>query len=492
MKLSELIIRRKIRRILQEAVPTSTAVAGTFGYAANPRGGSGSFNKKITYAVLGAIGARILYGILNGAMNPQKQSKLSMNAVICGDSQGAGPIGGEVKKILESKGYTVKNVSVDGSNPSQVLTQVKSNAENAILVVAIFGGNTTDTDAPARATTEMYDFCEGKGTAFMAIGSPPVTRIQDYSKFAGSFSARAKDASGNVDYWLNLPDNDSYSPEGRKELSDKMEAAKGSKGEDIRVYGIASNWTAGTGGNYPDQPDGLHCYNGADKVARAAMDGLEIDAVTQELRNLLGTKQYDADEIGRVGKPGEISKSNFNVEQYKRGIHGPESSGGGDPYKALNKPNPPNYSGAYGKYQFLVSANTKSLVDFLDSNQRYSIYSSGKYKDLTGRDWNDPKKKSLVYELWSGFLKDPDLQEKFMDQFAEGTKTSILDIYGRTRNKPESVLSKLDLAQLCALAHLGGKGGLETVERENNLNISPGGNNLTYAVYLDRFNKFFY
>jgi hypothetical protein len=324
----------------------------------------------------------------------------------------------------------------------------------------------------------------------MAIGSPPVTRILNYSRFEASFSARANSANGNVDYWLTLPDSDSYSPKGRRELSDKMEAAKGSKGEDIRVYGIASNWTAGTGGNYPDQPDGLHCYNGADKVARAAMDGLEIDAVTEELRNLLGTKQYDADEIGRVGKDGEITESNFNLEQYKRGIHGPESSGRGNPYAAVNKPRPPEYSGAFGKYQFLVSSNTESLVGFLQKNPSYSLYASGKYNGLTKKDWNT-KKSSKVYDLWNGFLKDQNLQEAFMNQFADATKNSVLDVYNQTRGDG-SVMSKLDLAQMCAIAHLGGKGGLLEVKRLNNVNIKPLGDNATYAVYLERFNEYFY
>jgi hypothetical protein len=474
MKLSEIIIRRKIRRILQEAVPVSTATQGTYGYAANPRGaatgGKATFSQKLGAAVLGAIGLRVLYGIIKGGDSPSRKGKMEMNAVICGDSQGRGPLGVEVGKILGSKGYKVTNTSVDGAGPDAVLAQVKSSADNAILVVAIFGGNTTSAQAPANAVVKMYEECEKSGTAFMAIGPPPVTKITQDEMVQ-------KYGKGDADYWLNLPAGDMHSPTGRNLISDAMEKAKSTSGEDINVYGVASNWTAGQGGNYPDQPDGFHCMEGADNVAQAAMNALRIDAVTAQLKEETGNQGGSLDEIGRVGKPDEVNEGNFNIDSFKKGISASEGN-----YSSVNPT-----TKALGKYQIVPSYHWNDIVAF----------AKAKGKELGPSISTSTRAGRKDYDA---FLKDTQLQEDYMDHFVKDiviVKQKAGSNYNDSRDTEKNT-AKLDYAQIAAITHFGGGRapgdvddlGINTVPRDNKGNPTPG--NLTFAEYLKRFNKGYY
>jgi len=493
MKLSELIVRRKIRRILQEDALQSNAPQGTYGYAAvRPAGGPGklTFTQKATLAVLGALGLRALWGIINYDEKSGKPAgydgKTAMNAVICGDSQGAGPLGSEVGKILSAKGYKVSNASVAGANPAKVLDQVRANAENSILVVAIFGGNTTDIEAPARATVEMYKFCESKGTVFIAIGSPPVTRITDYPSFAASFPDRAAAARGDKDYWLNLKPADSYSPAGRKALTDKMQEAKGPNGEDIKVYGIASNWTAG--GDYPDQPDGLHCEKGAAEVARAAMSALDIDGITSGIRTQLKkSRTFNPEDIGMAGKPGEIKiYSELDFERYKKGISLIESGSPEGDYTIENGP-------AKGRYQFYASHSTFLLMQLLRENVRkYSIEATN-YPTLNSLDRRNANAQSDSEEgkaLWAAFLKDPALQDGLFKHFTDLNSSLAVREYTQSRND-QNDLAALDVAQILALIHFNGPGGPAGVKQDG-INSSPPANpgfvNAPYSVYIKKFN----
>lgn len=475
MKLSEIIIRRQIRRILQEAVPTSTAVAGTFGYAANPRGGAkGSFERKIVLGVLGAIGARILYGILKGDTTPEKEAKLNMKAVICGDSQGKGYLGNEVGKILSSQGYKVSNVSVNGAGPDAVLDQVKAHAKNALLVVAIFGGNTSSATKSADGVVKMYEHCEQQGTAFMAIGPPPVTEITD----PGEITKRG----GNKNHWLELSPSDIHSQSKRKEISDAMEAATSSSGEQINVYGVASNWRPKEeGGKYPDQPDGLHCQNGAAEVAKAAMDSLGIDNVTAQLRKEIETKSgvsFDPSVVGKASHPSASTPNDFDIERYKRGIAKVESNSG---YGAESKS-----SSAKGKYQFLASLHTLNLLEFMKQDPKYSSLAS-KYARATNAGYKQGDSTSVG--LWKEFLKNPDLQEDFMSWIVPTKFAPIArPYYDQSRNAPNDVLSNFDYAQINALYHLNGVDGPKEV-RSSGLESRPDENNLTYGEYLSTFNK---
>jgi len=487
MKLSELIIRRKIRRILQEAVPTSTAAQGTYGYTAlRMTGGQGklSLTQKIALGVLGAIGARVLYGIITGPSSPARDAKTSMKAVICGDSQGKGPLGIEVGKILTSKGYSVSNVSVNGANPGQVLSQVQSEADNAILVVAIFGGNTTSVNAPADAVVKMYEHCEKSGTAFMAIGPPNVTTITDPDEVS---------KRGSATYWLDLPPGDMHSDEKRREISDAMEAATASNGEAINVYGVATHWTAGPGGNYPDQPDGLHCIKDADKVAQAAMNALGIDNVTAQLKkdiNAKGGTVTDLDGLGMAGKSGEVTEfSNLDFNKFKRGISASEGN-----YKSFNKSGGEKATYALGKYQFLPSYHWADIKEFAKQNNNV---------DFGNHTPTSANGSITGFTDWDMFLDSPQVQEDYMDHFIRTKLASGTGSYQGIKNYEESrntgeALGKLDLAQILAASHFSGfrarpdinERGINSVPTDSKGNPTSG--NSTYAAYLSNFTRVYY
>ncbi len=500
MRLSEIIIRRKIRRIIQEAVagvPTSTAT-GKSTYTANlvagSTGGKLSFSEKLTRGVLGAIGLSVLYNlidkyIMGGGSDQNTKSKIDMTATICGDSQAEGKIGTAVEAELKSRGYKVKRVGKAKAKPDAVLAQVQSAAKDSILVVAIFGGNASSPADASSNLVKMYEACEDAGAAFMAIGPPPPTKITSLPAANVGFPAYN---ITDENFWLNLPANDPRSKDSRKDVSDAMESATSSKG-DINVWGISSRMT--NPGDYPDQPDGIHCETGVDEVARKALAGLGIDAVTTELRRQIEEAQKrDADSVGRVGKSDEVTPQTFDKDKYKRGIYGPESSSAGG-YTAKNPPKLPKYSGAFGKYQFLAAANTENLVQFLNSNKGYSLYAGGKYNGLRDLDCRSKNKTTvaLYYELWEGFRNDAALQEDYMDRFFIPATRRVADNYYSSTRNDGSVLSKLDYAQLCAAIHFGG-GAQKTIARlqAEGLNITPGGDNSTYAVYLSRFNSFYY
>ncbi len=495
MRLSEIIIRRKIRRIIQEAVggvPTSTATGRSTYTAALVSGKTGdlSFSEKVTRIVLGAIGLRVLWGIAERALDPSKttpdeKKKLTMHATVCGDSQANGSLGAAVAAQLEKKGYTVTRVGDDGAQPSVVLRQVQAAAKDSVLVVAIFGGNSPSPGDAASNLTKMYDACEKSGAAFMAIGPPPPTKILDTQQASTVFSTTIKDP----DHWLKLPASANKSPDFRRAVSDAMQAAK-SGSEDINVWGIASNMSYP--GDYEDQPDGIHCVNGADEVARRALEGLRIDEATTEIKKTIEDAQRkESGAVGRVGKPDEVKPGQLNLQKFKDGIMGPESRGSADPYKAENKPQLPGYCGAYGKYQILAYDWTEDLIRFL-KDTGHPLNKNGKFDSVSKRDCksSDSAKIRLYYELWQGFLGDSNLQEDYMDMFTRRTAAEALSWYDGSRGDG-SDMSKLDFAQICAAVHFGGGPSMQKL-KVGGLGASPGGNNSTYAAYIKEFNKYYY
>ena len=482
MRLSEIIIRRKIRRIIQEAVggvPTSTATGRSTYTAALVSGKTGdlSFSEKVTRIVLGAIGLRVLWGIAERALDPSKttpeeKKKLTMHATVCGDSQAKGPLGAEVADQLRAKGYTVTLVGDDGARPSAVLTQVQAAAKDSVLVVAIFGGNSPSPGDAASNLTKMYDACEKSGAAFMAIGPPPPTKILDMQRASTVFSTTIKDP----DHWLNLPASENKSPDFRRAVSDAMQGAK-SGSEDINVWGIASNMSYP--GDYEDQPDGIHCVNEADEVARRALEGLRIDEATTEIKKTIEDAQRkESGDVGRVGKPDEVTPDNLDLEAFKRGISKSEGN-----YTSVNPT-----TKALGKYQFVPGLHWSDIKGFAT---RKGINLGPHDKTSTPSGYKD----------YDSFLNNQQLQEDYMDHFIQ---TNLLvaskgrESYDNSRGTDQNV-AKLDLAQILAATHFNGRGGVLDINK-NGINSvptdyrtgKPTENNSTYAEYIRRFNKGYY
>jgi hypothetical protein len=477
MRLSEIIIRRKIRRIIQEAVggvPTSTATGRSTYTAALVSGKTGdlSFSEKVTRIVLGAIGLRVLWGIAERALDPSKttpeeKKKLTMHATVCGDSQANGSLGAAVAAQLKTKGYTVTRVGDDGARPSVVLTQVQAAAKDSVLVVAIFGGNSPSPGDAASNLTKMYDACEKSGAAFMAIGPPPPTKILDTQRASTVFSTTITDP----DHWLKLPDSANKSPDFRRAVSDAMQGAK-SGSEDINVWGIASNMSYP--GDYEDQPDGIHCVNGADEVARRALEGLRIDEATTEIKKTIEDaqrkgprpktkRQYsstaDTEADMMLAGMGAVDTGDIDMAKYRVGIIKVESGGN------IGSRNPE--TNASGKYQFVPSVNTPLLLRQIrpsgnitqptidKANAEYKKVKSGsnKFSDY----FNNTS--SGIRACWDYMLTDEALQDRMLDEFTSTQASEAKSV--KTANPNDPVVSALSIAQITAAMHLHGSQGFK-------------------------------
>ena len=518
MLLSEIIIRRHIRRILAEdvgregGVPTSTAV-DTSGKSTltGTAGGKRTLADKIALGFLALPTAMKLKDLFFGDDDSDpglRDAKKQFKAAVCGDSQAQGPLGQETERRLAAEGYTV--VRADGTTykagakPEAVLNFVKANAKDSILIVAIFGGNGSPDTAKAAAEA-MQKVCDENLTTLLVIGPPVTTKITD-AKFIPK--------AGTADYYINLPPADSKSPAYRKLISDSMQTAD-VDGRAVKVYGIASQYNG-----YPEQPDGLHCYNGAGGVIDAAMTFFGLAAITASLKKVIQgqgqgktrtkvvkrkrivTDSGDTlDDVQSVGMASVDSSATINPSRFKQGLEIVESGAAG--YRARNKS-----TGALGKYQFIPSWFTQKLITLIKDKVGYNNFSASKAQEaqseldaelLNHSGKKSPEhdaaavvypKKGKVYEMWEAFYTNDQMQEDLMD-------IQIIDI-GKVAERykkayaTDPAVSALSIPQIAACIHFMGSGDFLKKFIEGKQYGPPTSENSAVPVYISGFSQGYY
>lgn len=518
MLLSEIIIRRHIRRILAEdvgregGVPTSTAV-DTSGKSTltGTAGGKRTLADKIALGFLALPTAMKLKDLFFGddSSDPGlRDAKKQFKAAVCGDSQAQGPLGQETEKRLAAEGYTV--VRADGTTykagakPEAVLNFVKANAKDSILIVAIFGGNGSPDTAKA-AAEEMQKVCDENLTTLLVIGPPVTTKITD--------PAVAK-KMGGADHYTKMTPDTPQSPAYRRSISDSMQTAA-VDGRAVKVYGIASQYSG-----YPDQPDGLHCYEGEEGVIAAAMTFFGLAAITASLRKVIQgqgqgktrtkvvkRKRIVTDsgstlaDVQSVGMASFDSSATIDPARFKQGLEIVESGAGG--YRARNKS-----TGALGKYQFIPSWFTQKLITLIKNKGGYSNFSKVNAEEAqTELDKERPNhssssteehdaavvvysKKGKVYEMWEAFYLNDQMQEDCMDiQIVDIGK--VAESYKLTYASDPAV-SALSIPQIAACIHFMGSGDFLNKFIKGKQYGPPTSENSAVPVYISGFSQGYY
>jgi len=510
MLLSEIIIRRHIRRILAEdvgregGVPTSTAV-DTSGKSTltGTAGGKRTLADKIALGFLALPTAMKLKDLFFGddSSDPGlRDAKKQFKAAVCGDSQAQGPLGQETEKLLKGEGYTVIRAEdttyKPGAAPGAVLNFVKANARDSILIVAIFGGNGSPETAKA-AAEEMQKVCDESLTTLLVIGPPVTTRITD-PKVASKMSG--------ADHYTKMTPDTPQSPAYRRSISASMQTAA-VDGRAVKVYGIASQYSG-----YPDQPDGLHCYEGEEGVIAAAMTFFGLAAITASLRKViqgqgqrkgrsattsrkLSSTQDTLADMKTVGMGSKDTSSSPDISKFSAGILKAEGSRAN-----LQTFNPE--SKASGKYQFVPSQNTDALISVLKAApQKYgydqvfvtSLEAEYKKPGKFSAKYNDTK--SPIRKVWDDFLNSENMQEDLFEK-----QSRVLFTFAqkyKTQYASNEVVQALSVAQLAGIAHLFGAGGLKDQIITGNDYGAPFYNgqrtvNSTAPVYIDRFSQGYY
>lgn len=184
-------------------------------------------------------------------------------ALVIGDSQSQGRIGYSIESFLKARGYATTRQSYPGKPGRVVLDKLRSlNLSDFSLIVAIFGGNDSSTESAMSALSEIYNLCNSMGVNLIAIGPPPATRIENLEAARRAFG----DSVNSADWHLNR-DEGRY-PRRRINIAMAMDGFDDDK-PGVATYGIAARkkWPE----TYPDQPDGVHCVNGAQQIAEEAM-----------------------------------------------------------------------------------------------------------------------------------------------------------------------------------------------------------------------------
>ena len=233
----------------------------------------------MTTSVAGAEGAKTFSSMLKDAMLGIMSTPGKINALIIGDSQAGGPLGAEIARDLEAMGYGTKISAEAGAPGAQIATKLDQEVKGFDLVVAIFGGNDSSETAAVNALESMYKTCQEAGAHLIVVGPPPATRITDLAMAESVFGDSVTDADSH------LTRDDGRYAEKRASIAQALDsAARGRDG--ISGFGIAARVA---GDQYPDQPDGIHCREGADNIADQILDAVGIDAITEKLKSKIDT-----------------------------------------------------------------------------------------------------------------------------------------------------------------------------------------------------------
>jgi hypothetical protein len=253
-------------------------------------GGAEDFELSSVLDKIRATAATALSG-LSGGTGARRPT--SLRALIIGDSQVGSALGSELELRLEALGYSVtREDAMVGKPSSTVVDAALPKVGRYTVVFAIYGGNDSSANAAIANTQRLYDRCADEGVLLVVIGPGPATRatsLDSVRRGWGSPSGAATDAEGaeiTLDYQLTRSGGN-YD-EQRVEISNAID----SFGEDksgVATYGIATQYQS-----YPDQPDGLHIFNGASGIVDDIFEKLEIEDLTQDLKDELEATRYQA------------------------------------------------------------------------------------------------------------------------------------------------------------------------------------------------------
>jgi len=230
---------------------------------------------------LGSYSAALRDALLGVMATPGK-----INALIIGDSQAGGPLGAEIARDLEALGYGTKITAEAGSSGASIATKISQDAKGFDLVVAIFGGNDSSESVAVNALEAMYKACQEAGAHLIAVGPPPATKITDIGMARTVFGDNVKGANSHL-----TRDGGDYA-ERRIAIAQAIDsAARGRDG--LSSFGIASRIPAD---QYPEQPDGIHCREGADAIADQILNAVGINDITVRLKSRISDveREYSA------------------------------------------------------------------------------------------------------------------------------------------------------------------------------------------------------
>lgn len=205
-----------------------------------------------------------------------------INALVIGDSQAGSKLGAALAQALEGQGVKTKIVSETGASGREVADRLQSEAEGFDLVIAIFGGNDDSPGEAESAASEMYEICKESGSYLIIVGPPPATRITNLPLARQVFGNRIKDESSHLSHL-----GGDYA-ETRLEISQALQRFAAGR-EGVSSYGIAASIP-----DYPDQPDGIHCVEGSEEIARTVLDAVRIDKIIESISE----KRREAIEAG--------------------------------------------------------------------------------------------------------------------------------------------------------------------------------------------------
>jgi len=182
-----------------------------------------------------------------------------------GDSQMVAAIGSALRRHLSTvdlnndgnPDYEVTFVNGSGKNSNGVLDLFNQNFNDSYyLVVTTIGGNGSSPSMTLSAIEKMHDKVANQRDGYLiAIAAPPATLITNTSAGVRSWGRAAASPS----YMLDR--------EGGRFASNRL--AVSAAVDDMNLpftltYGVATR----RAGNYPDQPDGLHCTVGGAEIAQ--------------------------------------------------------------------------------------------------------------------------------------------------------------------------------------------------------------------------------
>lgn len=232
-----------------------------------------------------------------------------MKALVSGDSQAGGSLGAEIQRSLTDMGFSVVLTSKTGAPGSQIADSVVNDAKGYDLVVAMWGGNDASPGSAADAFSRMHEATRASGTFLIAVGPPPATEITNMDRARQVFGNRVE----SPDYHLKR-DEGSY-PDKRVQIAEAIESA--ASGETLAAgYGIAVHFKPGQ--NYPDQPDGIHCVEGAEEVVDEMFRSIGIEEIVSQIRESKKGAESISDQPSSIGASDASGDARMIADAYPK------------------------------------------------------------------------------------------------------------------------------------------------------------------------------
>jgi hypothetical protein len=205
-----------------------------------------------------------------------------LGALVIGDSQAQGRLGALMAASLTENGYIVTRLAYAGASTAKVHDQLVASYSGQRLVVVFSGGNDAYSDRTGSVGTISFldrirSFCYKNRAYLIFVGPPPATVIEPWPSNKPDPKIPSFPAAKSPDYHLKREGGKFAA--GRRMISDAIqEKDEEYKEKGCRTWGIATKVS-----DYPDQPDGIHCVVGAERIVSQILIDVNIAGITAML-----------------------------------------------------------------------------------------------------------------------------------------------------------------------------------------------------------------